>query len=37
MDKTKIIERIYTILQSSTAVQCNLALTFIEHMTGESE
>lgn len=35
MDKTKIIETITTILQSSTAVQCELALIFIEHMTGE--
>lgn len=32
MDKEKIIERIANLLQSASAVQCNIALTFIEHM-----
>lgn len=32
MDKEKIIEQIVKLLQSASAVQCSLALTFVKHM-----
>lgn len=35
MDKAKLIEQIVELLQSASAVQCSLALTFIQHMTDE--
>ena len=32
MDKEKIIEQIMNLLQNASAMQCSIALTFIEHM-----
>lgn len=37
MDKEKIIDRITVLLESASAVQCDITLTFIEHMTGNAE
>lgn len=37
MDKGKAIARAKALLQDASATQCDLALTFIEHMTGSAE
>lgn len=34
MDKSKIIAQLLALLQDANAVQCDLALTFVERMTG---
>lgn len=34
MDKSKIIAQLLALLQDASAVQCDLALTFVERMTG---
>lgn len=34
MDKNKIIAQLLALLQDASAVQCDLALTFVERMTG---
>lgn len=34
MDKNKIIAQLFALLKDASAVQCDLALTFVERMTG---
>lgn len=36
MDKSKIIAQLLALLQDASAVQCGLALTFVEHMTDKA-
>lgn len=36
MDKNKIIAQLFALLKDASAVQCDLVLTFIKHMTGKA-
>ncbi len=36
MDKNKIIAQLFALLKDASAVQCDLALTSVEHMTGKA-
>lgn len=36
MDKNKIIAQLLALLQDTSAVQCDLVLTFVEHMTNRA-
>lgn len=36
MDKSKIIAQLFALLKDASAVQCDLALTSVEHMTGKA-
>lgn len=36
MDKSKIIAQLFALLKDASAVQCDLVLTSVEHMTGKA-
>lgn len=36
MDKNKIIAQLFALLKNASAVQCDLVLTYVEHMTGKA-
>lgn len=36
MDKNKIIAQLFALLKDASAVQCDLVLTSVEHMTGKA-
>lgn len=36
MDKSKIIAQLFALLEDASAVQCDLVLTSVEHMTGKA-
>lgn len=36
MDKNKIIAQLFALLKDASAVQCDLVLAFVEHMTGKA-
>ena len=36
MDKSKIIAQLFALLKDASAVQCDLVLTFVEHMTDKA-